>query len=709
MPSYTQKGRLMTVSTGLGEDALLIQELVGDEAISSLFHFQLTLLAENATPVPFDKLLGQKISVALELPDAKDFRFYSGIASRVVRGGRGPEFTTFQVEVVPELWLLTRKFQSRIFQKMTVPDILQQVLRGLSVEYKLQGTYEPRVYCVQYRETDFNFASRLMEEEGIFYFFTHSDSGHTMVVTDPFGSYPDVPFESKIIYEVTEGEYRDEDRILSFSKSQEVRSGQVTLYDHTFELPHKHLDANETIIDAPVPIGDVQHKLRVGPTDQLEIYEYPGGYAKRFDGTPDKIFADAKRTANLRIQLEECNAVVMQGQGTCRQFTSGHKFELTRHFSDNGQYVLVSVSHSCRQDLQFRSFGAHGEDSIDYSNHFTCIPRSIPFRPLRTAAKPFVHGTQTAVVTGPPGEEIYTDQHGRIKVQFHWDRDGKGDQDSSCWVRVATAWGGKGWGMFSLPRIGQEVVVDFLEGDPDRPLVVGSVYNADQTHAYKLPDQQTKSYWKSLSSKGGKGFNEIRMEDLKGKEQIFINAERNSDLRVKNDSFETIGVNQHLIVGGDQAGLVKGDAHLHVKGDHNQKTDGTLSLTLGQDHQQKVGMNYALQAGQAIHIKAGMSLVIEAGAQLSLKVGGNFIDINPGGVFISGTIIGLNSGGSPGSGTGASPDPPKEAIEADKAEPGEMSQVRPEAPKPVKSELKFGALAGAFRRASQNGTPFCDI
>jgi type VI secretion system secreted protein VgrG len=708
MPSYSQEGRLMTVSTSIGGDALLIQELHGVEAISSLFQFRLNLLAENVTVIPFDKLLGQKITVSLELPDAKDTRYFSGIASRVVRGSRGQEFTQYQIEVVPEFWLLTKKFQSRIFQKMSVPDILRKVLDGLSVDYKLEGTFEPRVYCVQYRETDFNFASRLMEEEGIFYFFTHSADGHTMVVTNTLGSHPDVPSAAQIIYEEIEGQYRDEDRIQSFNKAQEIRSGQITFFDHTFELPHKHLDVQEMVLDGTIMVGEVQHKLKVGPTDQLEIYDYPGGYAKRFDGSPSKIFSDGARTAKIRMQSEECNAVVMEGEGNCRQFTSGHKFELKRHFSDDGQYVLVSVSHSCRQNLEFRSYGSQEDEMIDYSNQFTCIPHSIPFRPPRIAARPVVHGTQTAVVTGPSGEEIYTDQYGRIKVQFHWDRSGNGNEDSSCWVRVATPWAGKGWGMFTLPRIGQEVVVDFLEGDPDRPLVVGSVYNTDQTQAYELPAQQTKSYFKSFSSKGGKGFNEIRLEDSKGKEQIFIHAEHNKDVRIKNDRYEMIGSNQHLIVGADQMELVKGDKHLHVKGDQNEKVVGSLSQTLGMDHQEKVGKNYALDAGMAIHLKAGMTLVIEAGVQLSLKVGGNFIDINPAGVFIQGTMVMINSGGSAGSGAGASPETPKEPIEADKAEPGEISQVRPEPPKPAKPlNLQYGALALAFRQAADNGTPFC--
>ena len=722
MPTYSQRGRLMTISTSLDEDALLIQELVGQEAISALFHFRLDLLAENITEIPFDKLLGQKVTVLLELPDAIDVRYFSGIASRIVRGTRGQEFTNYQLEIVPELWLLTKKFQSRIFQKMSVPDILQEVLRGLNVKYNLQGSYEPRVYCVQYRETDFNFASRLMEEEGIFYFFTHSEDGHEMVVSDHFGAYPDVPCESKIIYESIQGQYRDEDRILSFSKTQEIRSGQVTLFDHSFELPHKHLDVNETMIDGTIAVGDVKHILKVGPTAQLEIYDYPGGYAKRFDGTPGKILADGERTADIRMQSEECNAVVMEGEGTCRQFTSGHKFELERHFSDNGEYVLTGVSHSCRQDLQFRSHGEQSGDTIDYTNQFRCIPRAVPFRPLRTAVRPVVHGTQTAVVTGPAGEEIHTDKYGRIKVQFHWDRAGSGDEQSSCWVRVATPWAGKGWGMFTLPRVGQEVVVDFLEGDPDRPLVVGSVYNADHMHAYDLPAEQTKSYLKSLSSKGGKGFNEIRFEDKKSSEQVFLHGEKDLEIRIKNDRKEWIGRDRHLMVKRDKFEHIERDSHADIKRDYIEKigrdhhievagkeaikVTGSHSMKVQGDVIEEFKANHSCQVTQNVYLK-GMQVVIEASAGITLKVGGNFVTIDPSGVAIKGTLIQLNSAGMALTGTAGAlvaPLSPTAALEAVKADPGAMGAAvarRTMTP----AALSLQQVAPAVRRSAAADAP----
>jgi len=404
------------------------------------------------------------------------------------------------------------------------------------------------------------------------------------------------------------------------------------------------------------------------------------------------------------MQQTALPSVTIQADSNCRNLVSGHKFTLERHFNANGQYVLTGIQHSARLTGDYRS----GESTFDYENSFTCIPFAIPFRPLMTTPRPVVQGTQTAVVVGPPGEEIFVDKYGRVKVQFHWDRESKANADSSCWVRVAQNMAGIRWGSAFWPRIGHEVVVDFLEGDPDQPIIVGSVYNASEMPPYKLPDEKTKTViFKSNSSKGGGGFNEFRVEDKKGKEQIFINAERNEDIRIKNDLYQTVGNESHYITKKDQLEEVGGDRHQHVKGDQNEKVDGTISITAGQDVQEKVSQKYALDAGMEIHLKAGMNLVVEAGTTLTLKVGGNFININSGGVFISGTMVMVNSGGAAGAGSGASPQSPKDPKEADKAEAGEKSQPPPAAQPP--SAVTFSPAALALKQAAQTGTPFCDI
>ncbi|HVO91613.1 MAG TPA: type VI secretion system tip protein TssI/VgrG, partial [Terriglobales bacterium] len=479
--NFTQENRPIEVTTSLGKDVLLLVGFSGQEALSRLFSFQLDLIADNKADVAFDKLLGQKITIRLSLP-GKQNRYFSGICNRVSQGERKTDFTRYWLEMVPTLWELTKKAQSRIFQQISVPDILKKVLQGLDVKYEIQGTFHPRDFCVQYRETDFNFASRLMEEEGIYYFFKHSTSGHQMIVANTPLSHPNLTPENKIIYEEIEGGTRDEDRIQRWEKIQDWRSGKYVLWDHCFELPHKHLEAQAQIADT-VQVGTVTHKHKVGGNDKLEIYDFPGEYAQRFDGINpggaerpadlQKIFEDSRRTVGLRMQEETAPGLVIQGTSNCRHFVSGHKFVLQRHFNANGEYVLTSVSHSASQP----DYLSGGSD-FHYTNSFTCLPSATPFRPQRTTPKPIVQGTQTAVVVGPQGEEIFTDKYSRVKVQFHWDREGKNDEKSSCWVRVGTLWAGKQWGVIHIPRIDQEVIVGFLEGDPDQPIILGSVYNA---------------------------------------------------------------------------------------------------------------------------------------------------------------------------------------------------------------------------------------
>ena len=731
--SYTQDGRPLSIQTPLGKDKLLLIGFRGDEGISQLFSFQVEVLAETATEVAFDQLLGQKVTITVEISTGKK-RYFNGIISRVTEGPQGSIFREYTFEVVPQFWLLARQAQSRIFQHITVPDILKKVFEGLDVSYELQGTFYKRDYCVQYRETDFNFACRLMEEEGIFYFFKHSDGSHKMVVANSPTSHEEVPIASNVIYETVEGGFREESRIHSWIKMQELRSGKYTLWDHSFELPHKHLEASKTTLEN-VPVGTVTHKLNTANNQKLEIYDFPGEYAQRFDGVNtsggdqqsdlQNIFEDNKRTVGIRMQEETVPAILIQGSSHCGQFTSGYKFTLERHFNANGVYVLTTVRHECRQD-DYRSTGA----AFSYENSFTCLPIDLPFRPRRTSAKPTVPGSQTAVVVGPPDKELFTDKYGRVKVQFHWDREGKNDANSSCWIRVGQLWAGKRWGASFWPRVGQEVIVYFLEGDPDQPIIVGGVYNAEQMPPYlgdgldsKHKNDPNVSGLKSNTTLGGVGFNEIRFDDTKGKEQVFLHAERNFEVTTKNDSLartygsrhqiigqekdgsktgdqletiyhdkqikvdhdqvEQIGNSMQLYIGGIDGGtgdldiVVDGekkesvgkDDHLHVKGNRKEKIDSDQSLTVGGSQQEKVGMKHAVDAGQEIHLKGGMTVVIEAGMQLTLKAAGGFVDIGPAGVTIQGPMVMINSGGAAGSGSGSGPSSPTDPKQASPKDP----------------------------------------
>jgi type VI secretion system secreted protein VgrG len=667
-PNYDTDNRYLYLNTPLGPDKLLMSGFSGTETISELFQFELQILADNSTNVEFDKLLGQRVSFGINvLPDdAGAERDFDGICIRVSQGGRDQNLTRYAITVVPKLWLLTQTFQSRIFQQISVPDILKKVLTGIDVDYMIQGTFEPRDYCVQYQESDFHFASRLMEEEGIYYFFKFTPGSHKLVLANTPSSHPEIADQSTVIYEELSGGVRTDERVATWEKVQDLRSGKYTLWDHCFELPHKHLEAQSTVMDS-VSVGTVTHKLKIAGNDNLEIFEYPGLYAQRFDGVDksgspqefeiQKIFDDNKRSVGIRMQQAEQPMLLIDGAGNCRQMVSGHKFTLTRHFNANGLYVLLSVSHS-GEEGDFRT----DPNSVEshYGNHFTCIPFGMAYRPSRKTPRPFIRGCQTAVVVGPAGEEIFTDKYGRVKVQFHWDRQGKYDGDSSCWVRVGTTWAGKQWGAISIPRIGHEVIVDFVEGDPDQPIITGSVYNSDMMPSYTLPDNKTRSGVKSRSSIGGGGFNEIRFEDKKGSEQVFVHGEKDADIRIKKDRREWIGNDRHLIVKRDKYEEVDSDTHVTIKRDHMEqigrdrfvqvsgkesvsvtgsqslKVSGDVAEEFGGQHSEKTTGDYYLHA---------RNIVLEADMGLTICVGGNFVTIGPAGVMITGTMVLINSGG----------------------------------------------------------------
>jgi type VI secretion system secreted protein VgrG len=639
MADYKQAERPLQLTTPLGPDKLFLRGFTGREGISELFRFDLDLIADSKTEISFDAVLGKHFTIRLRL--AQGERQFDGICMRFAQGERDPRntaFTAYRAEIVPQFWLLTRKAQSRIFQHMTVPDILKKVLTGLDVDYQIKGTFEPRNFCVQYRESDFNFASRLMEEEGIFYFFKHSDGSHKMVVANTPDAHADVPGKSTITYERLPGGFRDDDRIADWEKVQELRSGKYTLWDHCFELPHKHLDADKTILPA-VQAGKVSHKLTAGDNAKLELYDWPGEYAQRFDGVDkgggdrpsdvQKIFQDNKRTVEIRMQQEALSALLIRGGSNCRQLTSGHKFTLEKHFNGDGQYVLTSVRHTASGAGDYRG-GETG--AFHYENRFECIPVALPFRPLQVTPKPVVQGSQTAVVVGPAGEEIFTDKYSRVKVQFHWDREGKHDSDSSCWIRVSTHWAGKQWGIIHIPRIGQEVVVDFLEGDPDQPIIVGSVYNADMMPPYALPANKTESGVKSRSSLGGSpsNFNEVRFEDKKGSELLTIHAERNQSISVEADESHTVGHDRTKTIDHDETTHVKHDRTetvdnnetITILGNRTEMVAKDETITIGMNRTESVAVNESVTIGVARTETVGAAETITVGGARAVTVGG---------------------------------------------------------------------------------------
>jgi type VI secretion system secreted protein VgrG len=705
--TYTQDDRLIALDTPLGKDVLLLQQLTGYEGISRLFNYELDLLAYDNDSIAFDSIVGQKVSITIQLPDGTP-RYISGYVSRFTQGDTDDRmFTHYRAQVVPWLWFLTRQADCRIFQNLAVNDIISEVFNLFDFNdfrLNLTGSYPELEYCVQYRETSFNFVSRLMEEFGIFYYFDHTTEGkHTMVLADQSSTLPACP-SSPISYDTQVGGLEDAEAIDNWHVGQEVRTGKYTVTDYNFTTPSTSLLANDpTVID-------------LSASQPLELFDYPGLHTTKDEGDT---------VAKVRMQEEEAVYMVVTGTGNCRGLVSGYSFELQNHYRDdqNTNYVVTEVRHFATVG---QTYTGDKEGTEEYSNNFSCIPASVTYRPARITPKPFVQGPQPALVVGKAGEEIWVDQYGRVIVQFYWDRLGQQNENSSCWIRTSQPWAGGNWGAMWIPRIGQEVLVSFLEGDPDRPVITGRVYNANQMPPYTLPDYQTRSTFMSRSSKGGgtSNYNELRFEDLKGQEQIFMNAEKDMDLRVENDSREFIGANRHLIVTTNQVEQIQTDKHLHVQGSHFEKIDTDMSLNVGGNQMESVTgnkslnvtgdqkesvtgnvslsvtgnqsesvtgnvslsvtggkddsitMGYAMTA-MSIHLSAETGIVIECPLGITLSSGANSIDIGPTGVYVTGTPFAyINSGSSPAStsdpsaGSPDSPDSPTDPNDPDTADDG---------------------------------------
>jgi type VI secretion system secreted protein VgrG len=687
--SYSQDHRLLAIDTPLGKDALLLQEITGYEGISRLFSYDLDLLAYDNDSISFDDIVGQKVSIKFQLPDGSP-RYISGFVSRFTQGETDERlFTHYHAQVVPWLWFLTREADCRIFQNMAVPDIISKIFDPFGFKdfkLNLKGSYPKLEYCVQYRETSFNFISRLMEEFGIFYYFDHTTQGkHTMVLANQSSNLPACP-GSPISYDTEVGGLDDPQVINNWHVGQEVKTGKYSVTDYNFTTPSTSLLANEPTV------------VSLSASQDLELYDYPGLHTTKDEGDT---------VAKVRMQEEEAGYMVVSGAGNGRGLMSGFSFELKNHYrsDQNTKYVATEVRHFGSAGQSYTSAGTTGGET--YSNHFTSMPASVPYRPLRVTPKPFVQGPQPALVVGKAGEEIWVDKYGRVIVQFYWDRLGEKNENSSCWIRVSQPWAGGNWGAMWIPRIGQEVLVSFLEGDPDRPVITGRVYNADQMPPYTLPDYQTRSTFMSRSSKGGgsSNYNELRFEDLKGQEQIFVNAEKDMDLRVENDSREYIGANRHLIVTANQQEKINADKHLQVVGNHNEKISGNMSLQVTGNQMEKVtgnkslsvtgnqsesitgnvslsvtgGKNESITMGYAmtamsIHLTANAGIVIECPAGITLKSGASSVDVSPGGVYITGTPMAfINSGSMPAMTTdpsGGSPDSPQDPKDPDTADDG---------------------------------------
>ena len=639
----------------IGEsESLRVVEFSVSEGLSSPFQLELIVAAENDA-LDIAGWIGK--AGVLTLFHTRDPRVFHGelVAARQLESGR--RFTRYQLSLAPKFHLLKYRSGCRIFQSLSVPRIIEKLfdearIEGNDYRLDLKRSYPTRDFCVQYQESEFHFLSRLMEEEGIFYFFEHRLDRHVMVISDANAAFSPIAHNRQLNYHPKGSMRPDHETVYQFESRFQVASGQVTLGDYNFEKPKLTLreDASQ------------QQK------HNLEVYEYPGRYAEPGEG---------ERYASLYLESNQTATERYVGVSDSQWLATGGLFELKEHQRNdyNQEYLLLSADHKGKQPQSLEE-GATSEGSA-YHCEFEAMPASMAYRPARQHQKHPVEGAQTAFVTGPSGEEIYTDQHGRVKIQFHWDREGHYNENTSCWVRVSQGWTGKEWGAMALPRVGQEVIVDFLDGDPDRPIVTGRVYHAVNKTPYPLPGNKTRTTFKSQSYPGGGGYNELRIDDKKGSEQIYVHAEKDVDIYVKNDHKELVQADRHLTVDGDSMMETQADEHLTIGKNWNQKVGKTLSQSVGKDNHMKVSGSINTQTGRDLFVKAGTQIVIQSGTQLTLKGGAGFVVLDPSGVTIQGPMVRINSGGSAGSASSASPTAPQKPTPPETGDAGKIVKPKP--------------------------------
>ena len=607
MDQYTQTNRLISIETPLGEDKILLTTFSGSEHFSDLFEFHITGLSADLAIKP-DSLIGKEVTVTIKGNTKKVFHGF--INAFKVGEVKSHDMREYKMTMVPWLWFLSRTENRRIFQNKKTSEIVKVIFEDLGFkdfEFKLQGTQSVREYCVQYAESDLHFISRLLEEDGFAYYFKHTDKKHTLVIIDQTSSCEKCS-DKALTY--SRGTTPDNE-INRWEHGYEFRTGAWTLNDYNFKEPSKNQLA-ETITQG-----------KFANNKNYQHYEYPAVYD----------FPSGRDTVKRRMEAEEVEINTITGDSTCIDFFAGGLFKVDKHETkeERGDYLLTSVTHSA----QDASYFAGESGSSFYKNEFRCIPADVPYRPALRHKKIRMFGPQSAIVTGPQGEEIYIDEYGRIKVQFIWDREGKKDENSSCYLRVMQSWAGNQWGASFIPRIGHEVIVTFLDGDPDRPIVTGTVYNGANKPVYS---SKTQSGIKTRSTKGAsaENFNELRFEDLKGSEQIFIHAEKNMDTEVENDETHTVDHDRTktvkhdeiVTIDNDRTETVKHDEKITIDNDRTKTVHNNEKITIdrnrtesvGDNHTGKVGNTHSLTAGDKIEFVTGSSsIVMTSDGKITIK------------------------------------------------------------------------------------------
>lgn len=629
----TQQTRALKLKTPLGDDALLLTGFRGNEELSRLFRFELEMISENDNVQATD-VVGKNVTFSIATADGAP-RFFNGFVTHFGSGDERQGRRTYRAEVVPWLWFLSQTSDCRIFQNKSVPQIIEQLFGDLGFsdyELNVQQTHDPREYCVQYRESDFDFASRLMEEEGIFYYFRHEDGKHTLVIADHKGAYYDCQ-EKSVEFPPSLGSGAQTDHITSWVHEFSFRPGRWAQTDYNFTTPSTSLMSQSKTV------------LRMPGMDKYEVYDYPGAFLEKGAGG-----------ALTKLRMEEVESAhdIVHGASQCKSFTPGGRFTIGAHPSSDEEgkaYVVRTVGHEAYETVAYETDAAI---PFEYSNQFTCIPDSVVFRAPRKTTKPIVHGIQTAVVVGPKGEEIYTDEFGRVKVQFHWDREGKKDEKSSCWVRVSQSHAGAGFGSVNIPRMGEEVILSFLEGNPDRPIITGRVYHKENMPPYGLPDSRVICGMKSKTYKGS-GYNEYVMDDTPGGELIREHGQYDKDSTIKHDLREHVLNNRSRDVAVNETVSIGSNQSISVGADRSVSVGGQQTITVGANHSESIGANHDLviSAKQSTSIGSTQNMVVGAtrttsvNADDKLSVSGKLTIGTGGDIEISsGTKITLTVGGS---------------------------------------------------------------
>ncbi|EKO3932850.1 type VI secretion system tip protein VgrG [Vibrio fluvialis] len=624
---------------GLEDDTLVVRGFDGQETLSSErmngqlchgFRYELELASRLANLTP--EMVVDKVAELTLYRDDMLVQRVNGIVRRFTQGDTGHHHTFYSLTLVPALERLSLRHNSRIFQLNTVPEILSILLQEMGINdyaFALTRDCAQREFCVQYRETDLDFLHRLAAEEGLVYSFIHEEGKHTLIFSDASDSLPKLG--EPIPYNTLAGGMIESPYISALSVHTQSEVSQTALQDYSFKKPTYSFAQQAVGTEMDYQQPDYEH------------FDAPGRYKDDVSG---------KAFSQIRLDYLRRNARAATGKSNQPLLRPGVKFDLQEHLDDtlNRDWLVVSVTCQGTQPQALEEAGGNG--ATTYANQFSLIPAHRTWR-ATPQAKPQVDGPMIATVVGPQGEEIFCDEHGRVKLHFPWDRYSNGDEHSSCWVRVSQGWAGSQYGMIAIPRIGHEVIVSFLNGDPDQPIVTGRTYHATNTAPYALPDNKTKTVLRTETHQG-QGYNELSFEDQAGSEQIYLHAQKDFDGLIENDHTSVIKHDKHLTVENDRFTQIKNNQHLIVGGESRESVTGNRTLMVEGSLHVKTGSVWVNESGTEVHIKAGQKVVIEAGSEITVKAGGSFVKVDPAGVHLSGAGVNLNSGGSPGSGSGFS-------------------------------------------------------